>query len=113
MSAAQANILIEAGATYIEAFTFLDDAGNPIDFAGATARMQVRTHVSDASPLLTLTTGSGITIDTGTGTITLRIEAAVTATLTPGHYDLLVTLGSGDAVRMLEGALAISPAVTR
>lgn len=91
----------------------------PINMAGFTARMQIRsTAEATGVPLLELTTENGrIAIDNTARTITLTVSATDTAALTfsAGVYDL--ELVSGDATpvvtKLLSGNIAVADEVTR
>ena len=122
MSAGTYNIVIEQNATLSLVFTWtagpnvqIPPVGwgpQPVDLTGYTANLQIRqyalspTIIYDASPNLVL---GGIT-----GTITLVIPATTTQTFTwwNGVYDLLMTDSSGNAYRLLQGTVTVSPGVT-
>lgn len=84
---------------------------SPVDLTGYTVAMQFRAFqggeiLYDAS--------SDIVLGGTTGEITLTIPAIVTATFTwwKGVYDLLLTDSSGNATRLLQGSVTVSPGVT-
>lgn len=108
------DVTIEQGATWTRTLTITDD-GTPRNLTGYTARMQIRRAAADASVLLELTTVNGrITITALTGTLILSLSATETAALswTRGVYDLEIVAGSA-VERLLEGAVTVSPEVTR
>lgn len=86
----------------------------PVDLAGATAQMQIRDNPGGAVLLELSTTAGGLTI-TGAGTIERTLSAAVTAAITwrDAVYDLEVTYPDGTVHRYFEGAVSVSPEVTR
>jgi len=86
----------------------------PVDLTGATARMQVRDKPG-GELLLELSTANGGLTMTGAGTIDRAISAAATAAITwaEGVYDLEVTYADGTVHRYFEGAVTVSPEVTR
>ena len=115
------NLCINQGATFTRVFVWIagqcgcgtvGTSSGPVDLTGYTAALQIRAYplataiLYDASANLTL---GGIA-----GTITLVIPAANTETFTwwQGVYDLLLTDSSGNATRLLAGAVTVSPAVT-
>lgn len=107
------NLTVYQGATFEHVHTCLDERGAPLDFTDATAKLQAKAD-DKANPILTLTTGSGITLTPTTGTITLTIPATTTAGLPPGpwRYDLLVTWLDGTKARCLAGTITVDPAIT-
>ena len=114
MLAGLLNLTIEQGATYVLPFVYQDEAGNPINLTGMTARMQLRRQFASDSALLSLTTENGrIAITPLEGKITLSISATDTALLTgSGVYDL--ELVNGPTVsRLLEGSFDICNEVTK
>ena len=115
MAAGQYNINIEQGSTLDIPVVWKSSDGVPINLTGYTARMQIRRTKADPSILYELTTENGrLSIDGPQGKVTIRIPAADSAGFTwrRGVYDLEMV--SGDAVtRLLEGAVTVSPEVTR
>lgn len=116
MAAATHDILIEQGATFQLNLVWKDSLGAPINLTGYTARMQVRQKIADAAPLLSFTTENGaITLGGTAGTIAIVGLATLTDALTvkSGVYDLELVSGGGIVTRLIEGAVTISPQVTR
>jgi len=116
MPASNYDLLIEQGATFrLELAWKLD--GTAVDLTNYSARMQVRGAVEAATALLSLTSaaGGGITLGGAAGTITIVASAAQTAALTirTGVYDLELESAGGEVTRLLQGAVAVSPQVTR
>lgn len=111
---AQYDLTIQQGATYRRTFRWLAD-GQPVNLTGATARMQIRRSVRAPDVVLDCTTENGrLSIDALAGEVALVISAADTAQLPtrPAVYDLEVDLG-GEVSRLVEGAVEVSPEVTR
>lgn len=108
------NIEIDAGATYSRAIRWTDSANAPIVLTGCTARMMARTAYSDANTTISLVSPSaGLAIANATnGTIQLTLDAATTANLVSGVYDLEVAFADGTVTRLLSGSLTVSPEVT-
>lgn len=116
MTAETHNITIEQGATFRLSLIWNDAAGDPINLTGYTARMQVRRKHSSADPaLLSFTTEDGsITLGGSAGTVTVVGLATLTDDLTikSGVYDLELVNGA-EVTRLIEGAVTITPEVTR
>lgn len=109
------DITCEQGATFNLVLTWRNPDQSPVDNTGYTAKMQVRASKADADAVLTLQTGSGITLGGTSGTVTLNASAATTGALTSGTYvyDLELTSGGGNVTRLVEGAFTVSGQVTR
>jgi hypothetical protein len=86
-----------------------------VNLTGYTARLQARVDVEDTETVLSLTTGSGITLGGALGTISLDRTATQTAVLPTGEfvYDLELQSGAGVVTRLVQGQLTISAEVTR
>lgn len=117
MAAGKLKLAIEQGATFRKLLTWKTGATPvAVDLTGCTARMQIRSDIASATPLVTLTTeNGGIALGGVAGTIEIIITAAATAafTWTTGVYDLEVVLANGDVRRLVYGAVSVSPEVTR
>lgn len=113
MSAGRYDITIEQGATYAQTFTWTDDAGDPVNLTGYTARMKIKTAKGATANIASLTDAAGITLGGAAGTIAVTLTATVTAAYTfkRAVYDL--ELVNGDTVtRLLEGDVILSKEVT-
>ncbi len=76
----------------------------------------MRETYSSTSTIVSLTSGSGITLGGAAGTIAILISATTTAALTApfsGVYDLELVSAGGVVTRLLQGAATVSPEVTR
>lgn len=115
MAAGIYNFTCEQGATFTRVINATDDAGDPIDLTGYTARMQVRRDIDATATLIELTTENGrITLGGEAGTITLNIDADDTSDIPrPGVYDLELESASGIVIRLLKGAFYLDSEVTR
>lgn len=89
--------------------------GTAVNLTGYSARMQVRESYDSLTPVLSLTSGSGITLGGTAGSIILDAHATVTATIPSGQYvyDLELVTGGGYVTRLLEGNFTVDPEVTR
>jgi hypothetical protein len=116
--AGKLNLQIERYATFSVPLQFKQKAPpqDPIDFTGATFKMQIRENKQLPAVLMELTTGNGriVSVDLTQGQIQILLTAAETATLEKklGVYDLLATHGSGQVDRLLEGQVEVSDGVT-
>jgi hypothetical protein len=114
MAAGALDFTIEQGATFNLLMTWkIDDVA--VNLTGYTARLQARVDVEDTETVLSLTTGSGITLGGALGTISLDRTATQTAVLPTGEfvYDLELQSGGGVVTRLVQGQLTISAEVTR
>jgi hypothetical protein len=116
MTAGKLNFVIEQGATFRRDIIWKDEAGTPINLTGYTARMQIREHLSSATPLAELTTANGkITLTAASGKLTLLLTATETNALRAGTalYDLELVDAAGNVTRLLQGQIMIEAGVTR
>lgn len=105
-------ILFAQGATYDRTFTVTLD-GDPWDFTGYIARMQVRQSFDSPTAVLSLTSGDGISF--GAGTFTISVDAVTSEGIPAGSYvyDLEVEY-EGVVTRLLPTAsFTVTPGVTR
>jgi hypothetical protein len=102
---------VYCGATWERTFTWRVD-GTLVNWTGYTAKLQVKQYLNDAS-VLTLTSGSGITLGGSAGTIAIVMSSTLTGAVTPGEYlyDLEVTNGT-IIYRVLEGKFTFDGQVT-
>ena len=110
------NFTIYQGATFNPTLTWQDGAGNNVNLTGYTGALMARDKVESEAPFITLTTeNGGITLGGAAGTVALYMSAAATAALDreQGFYDLKLTSGAGVVTRLVGGAIAIEPQVTR
>lgn len=91
------------------------NALSAVDITGYQAKMQLRSHPSDADAVLTLTETSGITIDGPTGTLAVHATAAQTGAIIEGPYyfDLEITSPTDVVTRIVQGRVVVSAEVTR
>jgi len=118
------NLAINQGATYQRTFVWTTGscmsgcsppagaAPVPVDLTGYTAVMQFRAF--PLAPTVLYDASADITLGGTAGTIALNIDATDTETFTwsQGVYDLLMTSAQGVAVRLLQGAVSVAPAVS-
>lgn len=88
----------------------------PVDLAGFTAELQIRSSAAAEDPILTLSTTTGeIVIDNVAKTIAVEIPAAVTASLSFANavFQLELTSSTGVVTRLDEGVVTLSKEVVR
>jgi hypothetical protein len=105
------------GATFDYTLTWQTN-GTPVNLTGYTSRMQVRESYDAGTAVVSLTSGTGITLGGTAGTIGLALSATATAAIdgTPSTqyvYDLELVSGAGYVTRLVEGRFNVYPEVTR
>jgi hypothetical protein len=71
------NLTFPQGATWDLSLTYVDGDGDPIDLTAHTARMQVRNSYTADPPVLSLASGTGITLG-GTAGSHCKTKANIT-----------------------------------
>lgn len=126
MAAGKYSFTIEQGATTNFEIQYKDSGSTPINLAGYSAKMQLRTAVDNTAAILTLssslqTDGTGLNLSGSNGNTTLLsgsigvIISAVTSSFLnfdTAVYDLELMSGSV-VTRLLEGTVRLSKNVTR
>jgi hypothetical protein len=113
ISPATYNITAYQGATYDLALTYAI-GGTAVNLTGYTAAMQVRENANSSATILSVTSGSGITLGGTAGTIGVSVSASTMGSATPGFYVYDLELNSGSQVtRLIQGKFAIQAEVTR
>jgi hypothetical protein len=114
---AKMNLTFEQGATFRKTITWKTGTpATPVDLTGCTARMHARDKVTDAAPLLELTTENGrISLGGVLGTISFLVSAVDTSAITwaKAVYDLEVIAVDGTVTRLVHGSIEVSKEVTR
>jgi hypothetical protein len=102
---------IEQGANFNTVLDLKDAAGGILNLAGYEVASQLRkSYYSNTATSFAMT----IT-DAAAGQITMAMNSANTANVTPGRYvyDVLITSDSGVKTRIIEGIVTVLPSVTR
>ena len=111
------DLAINQGATFSLAATWRDSNGTAVNLTGYTARLQIRSAYDSSTTTVSLTSAAGdIVLGGAAGTIVATISATATAALASsfsGVWDIELVSGSGVVTRLLEGAVTVSPEVTR
>jgi Na+/serine symporter len=108
------NFVCPQGSTFRRTLTYtLDNV--PIDLSGYSSRLQVREAYYSTDPVVSLVSGSGITMGGSAGTIDILISASATSAFPTGvHvYDLEIVSPSNIVDRLIEGTFNVTPEVTR
>jgi hypothetical protein len=108
------NITAYQGADWDRTFT-ITQSGTALNLTGYTASMQVREAADSTAYLLSLTSGTGITLGGTAGTVVVAITAAQSSAIPAGSYayDLELIATAGSVTRLLQGAFNVSGNVTR
>jgi tRNA A37 threonylcarbamoyltransferase TsaD len=114
---AVADICIFQGATFNQTLFYeTGEPSTPVNLAGFTAKMHIRSKPESKALILELSTGNGrIILNETTGSIRLFISDQDTASLSvcdKAVYDLELYDGAV-TTRILQGNVIISPEVTR
>ena len=109
--AALSNFYIDQGSDFSTTVSLTDSNGDVLNLTGYSALAQIRkTHGS------TTIAGTFTTVLTAdSGQLALSLTDTVTAAMDSGRYvyDVLLTDGSGDKTRVLEGQAILTPGVSR
>ena len=108
------NFVCPQGSTFRRTLTYtLDEV--PVNLSGYSSRLQVREAYYSTDPLVSLVSGSGITMGGSAGTIDILISASVTSGFPTGThvYDLEIISPSNIVDRLVEGTFNVTPEVTR
>ena len=109
--AALSNIYIDQGADFTTVISLTDSNNDALNLTGYSALAQIRKTYG--STTIAATFGTALT--TTTGQLTLTLTDVITAAMTSGRYvyDVLLTDGSGDKTRVLEGQAILTPGVSK
>ena len=124
MAAAELEILIEQGATFLRTLTFKDDTDTPIDLTGDSFRGMVRLTTDAATPVAEFTC-TLLNQGTNPGEVTIELTPAETSAIPVDAqskpqrkskqyaYDIEWVKASGDVERVLQGIAVVSPEATK
>lgn len=113
--AVQYNVEIDQGADWFLNVTYENPAGTPVNITNYTGALQLRSLPSDSNYVLSLTTGSGITITGASGLVAVHATANQTRDIDEGvyYYDLEITSPQSIVTRLVQGQAVVSAEVTR
>ena len=107
------NLTVYQGANFDRTFT-VTQGGSALNLTGYTSAMQVREAADSTAYLLSLTSGSGITLGGTAGTIAVAITSAQSSALSAGSYAYDLELIAGSQItRLLQGSVNVVGNVTR
>lgn len=107
------NLTVYQGADFDRTFT-VSQGGSALNLTGYTSAMQVREAADSTAYLLSLTSGSGITLGGTAGTIAVAITSAQSSALSAGSYAYDLELIAGSQItRLLQGSVNVVGNVTR
>ena len=107
------NLTVYQGADFDRTFTVTQGA-SALNLTGYTSAMQVREAADSTAYLLSLTSGSGITLGGTAGTIAVAITSAQSSALSAGSYAYDLELIAGSQItRLLQGSVNVVGNVTR
>ena len=109
--AALSNIYIDQGSDFSTVISLTDSNNDALNLTGYSALAQIRKTYGSTTIAATFTT----VLTTDSGQLTMSLTDVVTAAMTSGRYvyDVLLTDGSGDKTRVLEGQAVLTPGVSR
>jgi hypothetical protein len=109
------NVTIDQGATWYLNVEYDNPNGTPVNLTSYTAALQLRSLPESATAVLSLSTGSGITITGATGLVAISATATQTRAIDEGtyYYDLEITSPAGVVTRLVQGQAVVTPEVTR
>jgi hypothetical protein len=113
--AVQYIVEIDQGADWFFNVTYENPAGTPVNITSYTAALQLRSLPESTTAVLSLATGSGITITGASGLVAVHATAAQTGGIIAGdyYYDLEITSPMGIVTRLVQGQAILNPQVTR
>jgi hypothetical protein len=108
--ALKANLVIDQGTSFSTSIDLKDVANNVYDLTGYTVASQMRKNYASSSAI----TFNASHNNSG-GKITIALTPDVTSSIEPGRYlyDVDVTSQSGTVIRVVEGIVTVTPAMTR
>lgn len=110
------NFIVPQGVSYPVRMRWLSAPGVPVDLTGCEVRAQLRRAFSDAVPAVSCTMENGSAVlDVATGFFGFDLHPAVTSAIpaTKYFYDLDVRAPSGQVTRAMQGAITLTPEVTK
>jgi len=109
------NVTIDQGATWYLNVEYDNPNGTPVNLTSYTAALQIRSLPESPTAVLSLSTGSGITITGATGLVAISATATQTRAIDEGtyFYDLEITSPAGVVTRLVQGQAVVTPEVTR
>lgn len=113
--AARVNLLVNQRASFYGELTWENADGSPKDLSSFSAATLAIAYQKGDDPVITLTLGSGLTLQPSAraGVVAISMTREQTATLSgPGFYDLLLSDGAGNDPRVAEGRVLLDKGVS-
>jgi len=110
------DITVQQGAKFVLSIAAQNADKSVMNLSGYTGRMQIRDAAGGASTYLDATSANGmIAVNGPAGVVTVTVGADVTDPMTwkNGVYDLEVTNGATNVIRLAEGFASFSAEVTQ
>lgn len=109
MGAGYYNLRLRKGTDYSIPFVYKDETGALVNLTGYTARASFRRGPT-TTPLLNLSSGSGLTLGGALGTVTLVLTDTQTNTLSGrGVFGIELISSGGLVEEFIEGHFSIEP----
>ena len=108
--AQKVNLSVDQGASYQTSVAVKDANDNVADLTGWTGAGQLRKHYSSSN-----STSFGVAVDANSGIVMLSLTANQTGSLLGGRYvyDVELTDGANNILRIVEGIVSVNPQVTK
>lgn len=102
------NIVIEAGATFVQTYTLTDSSNNAISTNGYSVSAQMRQSYYSINSV-------SFSANLNSNVLTLQMSANTTQSILPGRYvyDVLLSKADGTKERIIEGVATVTPEVTK
>lgn len=115
--AANYDFTVEQGANHSFEILYKNSDGSVFDFTGYTAKLQARKTASASEVLIELVSPTDLIFNNILGKITVNFLPSHTITLANTTqklvYDLEITNGATNVIRIIQGTITVSPEVTR
>lgn len=93
------------GESFLVGLAVINQDQSVVDLTGATVAMELKKKNTDATPLQTLSIGSGLTI-TGTGNNVIDVDEVLS--IAPTYYRIIVTLPEGTVFYPYYGTIKLT-----
>jgi hypothetical protein len=112
------NVVIDQGADWFLNVNYDNPNGTPVNLAGYSSALQLRSYPDAPTAVLSLTSssGGGIVITAVSGLVAIHATATQTRAIDEGtyYYDLEITdTFTGVVTRLIQGQAVVSAEVTR
>lgn len=102
------NFSLDEDIDFVRRFTIIDSAGDPVDLTGHTASMQIRRRITDANPLVSVTSATSNLSLEADGTLTIYLDETQVGLLGAENvYDVEIVAPGGKKDRPLQGKMFV------